>query len=224
MKKAKTADGKVKFTMKPVVKLVKGKNMKGGEYFWNSESIKAALKRTAAPAPEIYDNQNIYGILLTDENDDHGKFNMLNLNALKEQGNFDYPVQLNELFYRRRLGVDFFKAEDEDPTVCLLNKNNEWVKFEYRAGKEGIRAAGYDMGIYGPLIISDVNITGENLKKGDIYKSTNINVSEYLRSRLTNNIYKNTTAKLQFTGINTIQTTWEKVPTTGGKRKLKSRK
>ena len=30
LKKAKTADGKIKFTMKPVVKLVKGKNMKGG--------------------------------------------------------------------------------------------------------------------------------------------------------------------------------------------------
>jgi len=30
LKKAMTADGKVKFTMKPVVKLVKGKNMKGG--------------------------------------------------------------------------------------------------------------------------------------------------------------------------------------------------
>ena len=32
LKKAMTADGKVKFTMKPVVKLVKGKNMKGGGF------------------------------------------------------------------------------------------------------------------------------------------------------------------------------------------------
>ena len=38
LKKAMTADGKVKFTMKPVVKLVKGKNMKGGEN--NSKKLK----------------------------------------------------------------------------------------------------------------------------------------------------------------------------------------
>ena len=36
-----TADGKVKFTMKPVVKLVKGKNMKGGEN--NSNKLKKLM-------------------------------------------------------------------------------------------------------------------------------------------------------------------------------------
>ena len=38
LKKAATAKGKVKFSMKPVVKLVKGKNMKGGEN--NSNKLK----------------------------------------------------------------------------------------------------------------------------------------------------------------------------------------
>jgi hypothetical protein len=59
LKKAMTADGKVKFTMKPVVKLVKGKNMKGGAQFNFNEKLKNFRNKFASsysliPKSELY--------------------------------------------------------------------------------------------------------------------------------------------------------------------------
>ena len=68
LKKAKTADGKVKFTMKPVVKLVKGKNMKGGEN--NSNKLK-----------ELMNNKNTLKTYKTSFNSKYKYYIVRNING-----------------------------------------------------------------------------------------------------------------------------------------------
>jgi hypothetical protein len=62
LKKAMTADGKVKFTMKPVVKLVKGKNMKGGLYSNENLATNNILQRVINMIPtSVQNNTHEYG-------------------------------------------------------------------------------------------------------------------------------------------------------------------
>ena len=215
LKKAKTAKGKVKFTMKPVVKLAKGKNnMKGGEYLWTSENVKKALDRTVDSIPTSINNK-IYGILLTDK----GKFHMLNINAYKEHGNFE-NVNLDSIFQRARFSDDnsllsSLNLSGDNTLVSLKNKEGKWVNFTYNTSD--LRAYGYQMKNFGPLIIRDVNIIGQKEKKekGVMYvcQTDFSKVSE-----------ENKITKLQFHGIsNDHKTTWEEVSTTGGKRSLKTK-
>jgi hypothetical protein len=140
LKKAMTADGKVKFTMKPVVKLAKGsmKNKSGGIWPWNSEP---------EPEPEPGTTNNI------DNNDINDKIwefvsidgNMIilkNINGTKrikeyktnidgiDMSNSNNILKNHLYIYTRIIKNMMFKAVDKPPNLQQMKSSNK-MKSEY---------------------------------------------------------------------------------------------